>query len=338
MFDDAISEVVGGLRGQARNEQGSKSEPRRAEWGCHAHVITVKHGTVSMSGIMPEAVCSAAGYNLRMQTKAPYVLGTGDDELQRLGLQHRLWSDALLAACRRAQLGIGQRVLDVGCGPGFAALDLAQIVTERGAVLGVDESAPFLEYLQSQAKARQLPHVQTRCADVQQLGAALANEAPFDLAYARWVLCFVPDPAAVVRSVASLLKPGARFVVHDYFNYTAMTLAPRSVAFDRAVAATAKAWRGRGGDPDLVARLPQILQAAGLQLEHLELHARMARGTDSMFAWIDTWWHTFAPKLVLMGLLDQADQDALLHELAAMRGDGNRFVMCPPMWEVIARR
>ncbi|MFY9341712.1 MAG: methyltransferase domain-containing protein, partial [Planctomycetota bacterium] len=70
-----------------------------------------------------------------------YVLGTGADELSRLGLQHRLWSDAAHQAWQRACIRPGQRVLDVGCGPGYAAFDLAQIVTAVGAVVGVDESA-----------------------------------------------------------------------------------------------------------------------------------------------------------------------------------------------------
>ena len=38
-----------------------------------------------------------------MAQQTPYVLGTGDDELQRLGLQHRLWSDALQLAWHKVE-------------------------------------------------------------------------------------------------------------------------------------------------------------------------------------------------------------------------------------------
>jgi SAM-dependent methyltransferase len=273
-----------------------------------------------------------------MNAKIPYVLGTGDDELQRLGLQHRLWSDAFHAACKRAGLRIGHRVLDVGCGPGFASFDLAQLVTPLGAVVAVDESEPFLTHVTAHAKFRNLPHLRAQQGDVQQLDAALSGEAPFDLAYARWVLCFVADPAAVVRGIAKALRPGARFVVHDYFNYGSMTLAPRSGFHDRAVAATRAAWGHRGGDPDVVGRLPAMLDAAGFTIEHLDVHQRVGRGTDSMFGWVDTWWHTFAPKLVGMGLLSDTDAKGLLDELSSMRGDPLRFAHCPPVYEVVARR
>ena len=45
-----------------------------------------------------------------------YVLGTGQDELDRLALQHRLWSDAAHAAWRWAGLRLGARALDLGAG------------------------------------------------------------------------------------------------------------------------------------------------------------------------------------------------------------------------------
>src|SRR5207249_4956270 len=112
--------------------------------------------------------------------------------------------------------------------------------------------------------------------DAQQLDTVLADRrGTIDLAYARWVLCFVKDPAAVVRSVAALLKPGGRFAVQDYFNYESMTLAPRSEPFCRGVRAICKSWRERGGDPDVAARLPGLFRQHGLEVEHLSVTQRI---------------------------------------------------------------
>ncbi|MEO6597752.1 MAG: methyltransferase domain-containing protein [Planctomycetota bacterium] len=267
-----------------------------------------------------------------------YVLGTGSDELTRLGLQNRLWSDAALAAWKRAGIAPGQRVLDVGCGPGYASFDLAQIVTSSGAVVGIDESAAFVAHAREQAKGRMQPQLTAVQGDVQCFDAAQVGAKPFDLAYARWVLCFVRDPAAVVRNVAARLRPGGHFVVHDYFNYGSMTMAPRRRSHDLAVAATMAAWRDNGGDPDVVGRLPGLMAEHGLQIVHLDVHQRIARGTDSMFAWPDTWWRTFAPKLVAMGRLEQADCDELLADLTVVRRSGTDFVQCPPVYELIGQK
>lgn len=271
-------------------------------------------------------------------TERAYVLGTGEDELARLAQQHRLWCDTAVQAWQRAGVAPGQRALDVGAGPGFAAFDLAQLVTAAGAVVAVDESAAFIGHANEQARHRHLPQLRGRVGDVHDLATALANERPFDLAYARWVLCFVRDPQAVVRGVAQALRPGGRFVVHDYFNYGAMTTAPRRRSHDLAVAATMRSWRDKGGDPDVMGRVPAMLAAHGFCIEHLQAHQRIARGTDAMFAWPDTWWRTFAPKLVGMGLLAAADCEQLLADLDTIRRSEGEFVVCPTVYEVVARK
>jgi SAM-dependent methyltransferase len=83
-----------------------------------------------------------------------YVLGTHDAELERLGLQHRLWRPRMLDAWRRAGSGAGQTVLDVGAGPGYAALDLAEIVGPTGRVLALERSRRFLGALAPHARPR----------------------------------------------------------------------------------------------------------------------------------------------------------------------------------------
>lgn len=276
---------------------------------------------------------------MSQRTNPPeYVLGTGDDELARLSQQHRLWSDAALAAWKRAGIDAGRRVLDVGCGPGYAAMDVAQIVGPAGAVVGVDESPNFIAFLDEQARFRRLTQLRGIVGDVQNLPAALGGEKPFDLIYARWVLCFVPDPEAVIRGIAAALRPGGRVVIHDYFNYTSMTAAPRRNSHDKAVAATFQSWKQRGGDPDICGRAPKMLHTAGLRVEHITVHSRIARGGEAMFQWPLVWWRTFAPKLVEKGLLAQADCDELLRDLDEIAADPTQFIQCPPVYEIIAAR
>jgi hypothetical protein len=67
-------------------------------------------------------------------------------------------------------------------------------------------------------------------------------------------------------------------------------------------------------------------------------HQRIARGSDAMFAWPDTWWRTFAPKLVAMGRLAAADCEQLLRDLDAIRRSESAFVVCPAVYEIVARR
>ena len=125
--------------------------------------------------------------------------------------------------------------------------------------------------------------------------------------------------------------------MQDYFNYGSMTMAPRRRSHDLAVEATMRSWRSHGGDPDIGQRLPAMFAAHGLRLDDVRAHVRIARGGDSMFAWPNTWWHNFAPKLVAMGELDQKDCDELIDDLKKIE-DGEGFVQCPPVYEFLATR
>lgn len=273
-----------------------------------------------------------------------YVLGTGADELARLSFQNRLWADAAHEAWRLARIAPGHKVLDIGCGPGFGSFDLAELVGTGGRVVGIDESANFIAHLRDQGRERRLPQLSGVVGDVQKLGenTEVVGAGPFDLAYARWVLCFVAKPGEVLAQAARLLKPGGRLVVHDYFNYSSMRVAPLGTAFaalyDRIVDATDASWRGRGGDPDVVGRLPGFCVQAGLKVTHLRAHQRVARPGKTMFHWAGTWWKNYVPKLAEMGAISAADRDAFFAGWAALEASGDGWIMCPCVYEVIAER
>jgi SAM-dependent methyltransferase len=277
-------------------------------------------------------------HGTKRQTDSDYVLGTDAVELERLHLQNQLWSDAAHALWRLARIGPRSQVLDLGCGPGAASLDLAQLVTSSGKVVAVDESPAFVAHVERAAKERALPQLVAKKWDVQDIGALPGvTRASFDAAYARWVLCFTPNPAAVVAGAAQLLRPGGAFLVHDYFNYEFMTAAPRRASYDRMVRTTARSWRDAGADPDVVGRLPRILDEAGFELVHLTVHQRLARPGDTMWHWATSWWRSYGPKLVARGAISPDELAEFERDEAAMTRNHD-FLVLPPVFEVMARR
>lgn len=266
-------------------------------------------------------------------TTRQYPLGSDRAELERLHLQHQLWSDAAHALWQRAALGPGSRVLDVGAGPGAASFDLSHLVRRDGHVLAVDESPAFVDFVRAEAEARGLSQLKAQLADVQ----ALETPGGFDAAYARWVLCFVPRVDSVLDGIARALKPGGVLCVHDYFNYETMTPAPRRSSYALVVAATAKSWRDNGGDPDVVGRLPALLHERGFTVEHLAVHQRVARRGDSMWHWAETWWRSYTPKLVKMKYLSEEQERAFHADMDAMTRERD-FISLPPVYELMARK
>jgi ubiquinone/menaquinone biosynthesis C-methylase UbiE len=98
-----------------------------------------------------------------------------------------------------ADLDPGQRVLDVGCGPGALT---ARLVDRVGAdhVVGADPSPPFVEA----ARAR-FPGVEVVLAPAEDL--PFRDEA-FDVAMAQLVVHFMADPVAGLREMARVTRRG----------------------------------------------------------------------------------------------------------------------------------
>jgi len=272
--------------------------------------------------------------------ESEYVLGTGVDESTRLGLQHRLWSASTHNLWERAGVQPGQTVMDLGCGPGHAALDLAQIVGPTGRVIAIDESAAFLKQLHDQAVSRRYHNIERVLGDVQDLLAVLNDDAGLiDVAYARWVFCFLPRPQEVVKGLASLVKPGGRVAVQDYFNYErSLTLAPRREAFTKVISAVGASWRARGGDADIMGRLPGMFVEQGFRIVDLNVVQRIARPGSTLWHWPNSFWQTFIPKLVETGFLTAADRDAFHAAWDQASNDPAAFVQLPPVYELIVER
>ena len=93
----------------------------------------------------------------------------------------------------------GQRVVDVGCGPGALT---APLVDRLGAdaVAAIDPSAPFVE-----AARERFPGVDVRAGDAEHLPFA---DDEFDLALAQLVVHFMTDPVSGLREMARVTRPG----------------------------------------------------------------------------------------------------------------------------------
>src|SRR5258706_12262477 len=95
-----------------------------------------------------------------MADEREYVLGTHDEEIARLGLQHRVWRPRALDAWLQAGFTTGQTLVDGGWGAGYATIDLAEITGPSGRGGALDRSQRFLHALAGNAARRGLPHIE----------------------------------------------------------------------------------------------------------------------------------------------------------------------------------
>ena len=102
------------------------------------------------------------------------------------------------------------RVIELGCGPGVALAALAARAT-RGLVVGVDHSQVMIRQARRRNKAAiRAGRVRLIHATVERLST---SDGPFNAALAVNTVGMWPDPAARLRELARLLRPGGRIAL-----------------------------------------------------------------------------------------------------------------------------
>jgi len=110
------------------------------------------------------------------------------------------------ALVEEAQIGIGQKVLDIGGGSGEPSLTIARIVGPTGSVMYTDPVAGMLESAQAEAGRRGLMNIHFKRCSADDLPFA---DCTFDVAIGRLSAMFFVDPVTAVReAVRVVLKDG----------------------------------------------------------------------------------------------------------------------------------
>jgi arsenite methyltransferase len=166
----------------------------------------------------------------------------------------------------RAALGArpGEHGLDVGCGPGFLAVELAREVGAAGRVIGIDASTDML----AAARARVAREGLTDRIDLAGGDAASLpfRAGAFDFVAAVQVYLYVAEIERALAEAARALRPGGRLVVVDTDWDSCVWLTADRARHRRVM----EARESEFAQPHLPPRLPGLLRGAGLRLTRAE--------------------------------------------------------------------
>jgi SAM-dependent methyltransferase len=264
-----------------------------------------------------------------------YVLGTHEEELTRLGVQHRAWREVVLDCWKNAGIAAGSRVLDVGAGPGYATVDLAEIVAPTGRVVAIERSGNFVEAIRRTITERSLSNVEVHELDL------MSDElpvGPFDFSWCRWVLCFVSDPNLVVKKISSALRKGGRAIFHEYGHYTTWQFFPRRASLEEFRSHVIATWQESGGDPDTGLQLPSWLASNGFSIRSIVPRIFCLRPNDFMWQWPSQFIQVHLLRLQELGRIDVAFADQVRADLAAAEKSEPSFMLTPLVLEVVAEK
>ena len=131
------------------------------------------------------------------------------NSLMSAGLHHR-WRER---AADRAELHPGDSVLDVCCGTGDLAFELAGRVAPGGHVVGCDFSEPMLDLAREKAAARGIEGVRFEWADALDLPY---DGERFDLVTVGFGVRNFADRDRGLKELSRVLRPGGRLVILEF--------------------------------------------------------------------------------------------------------------------------
>jgi arsenite methyltransferase len=252
-----------------------------------------------------------------MSTARPEAMFAADGAARRVEAIYRTTDIVAQRGTIRARLGLepGERVLDVGCGPGLLCAEMAGAVGAGGRVLGVDNSESMLRIAMRNCAA--LPGVSITIGDATALPA---DDGGFDAVVCAQVLEYVPDVAAALAEFRRVLRTGGRLVLVD----TDWGSCVWASGDDNRMARVIRAWDAHCPHPRLPRTLPALLAAAGFDVLRAEalplLSVERSAGT-----YCEGMQDVIARFVVRSGGVDAAEVDAWADDLAHLEAEGRTF-------------
>jgi ubiquinone/menaquinone biosynthesis C-methylase UbiE len=209
-----------------------------------------------------------------------------------------------------------ERILDVGCGPGFYVAELLDEVGAEGSVLGVDVSPQMLAIAAKRCEGR--ANVEFREGPATKLPV---EDASVDAALSVQVLEYVADTGAALAEIHRAVRPGGRVVLWDV---DWGTLSWHSADQER-MARALRAWDAHLAQPSLPRTLGTQLRAAGFEDVTVAAHAFIDNAFHSE-AYIAATLPLIEDYLVGSGLIEPDEAHAWADEQRELGPRGEYFV------------
>ena len=209
----------------------------------------------------------------------------------------------------------GERIVDVGSGPGMLALELANQVGDDGRIIGIDSSSAMMELAEKRCSG--LTNVEFIKCDATTLAI---DDASADAVTCTQVLLYVADYKKSIGEMCRILKPGGRVVIMETDWRSTVLHSNNEKLTDKII----ECWDRVVPSPRLPARLGVLLREAGfhsIQIDAIPIISTTAEPDGFSMSMMSQ----CAEAACQQGVVSQAESQRWLAELTQLDEAGAYF-------------
>ena len=237
-----------------------------------------------------------------------YHLGNTDAEHERLIRQAIRLAPVTERFFREAGIGSGQQVLDLGAGVGDVAMLAARLVGSSGKVVAIERDSRTISRARARAKEAGLDNIDFVQTDI----AEYSTAAMFDAVVGRYILQFLPDPVATLRSVAKRVCPGGLVAFQEGSWTPFLSLSAHLPLWYAGASLLHESGVRSGVNLEMGTGLHKAFQEAGLPAPRMRLEMELASDPD-FTRWVSDSLRSVLPQIQKLNLSLEAlgDLDTL---------------------------
>jgi SAM-dependent methyltransferase len=262
-----------------------------------------------------------------------YLLGRAEAEEARLKRQIANLAPDSDAQFERIGIKPGERVLDLGCGPGGVLHLLGKRVGPTGSVLGIERSPHFAGLARHFVQDHALTQVEVREGDAYDTGLPRAS---FDGAHMRLVLVNVPNPEKIVREMVALVRPGG-WIASFEADFMGLVCDPPLPAWDRLLAAYKAHAAGQEIDLFIGRRIHRLFRDAGVTDIRVDTVLHVYTPGHDRRPILRDFINNVRDKLIAQGLIAQHDLESDMAALERHLADPAVMVTSNTFFRLIGR-
>jgi SAM-dependent methyltransferase len=160
---------------------------------------------------------------------------------------------------------------------------LARLVGVAGEVVAVERDARSIDRAQRRAGQAGLSNITFIEADV----ASFTTDSRFDAVAGRWILQFLPNPVAIVRGMARLVRPGGTIAFQEVSLASLMALVAHLPLWSLVASLHQRVAKGVGVSTEMGPALHRTFRAAGLSAPHMRLAIELGCDGDTIRNFVD---------------------------------------------------